>query len=130
MSGEIGMYKGIFWLRVPDQELIVKKVSCNAMGVALAPVVYSSKSGDNFNHKAEWDNFSKRITSGRPYNYYPRGRVEVRNGCYRIFVSPYIGTDTELVELVLQEFKLKDMAGEIHIDNSWHYRNEVDGDVQ
>ena len=124
------MFKGIFWLRVPEQELIVKNVSCDAMGTALESVTYSSKSGDNFNHKTEWDGFSKRITGGRPYNYYPRGRVEVRNGRYRIFVSPYIGADAELIELVLQEFELKDMEGEIHIDNSWHYRNAVDGDVQ
>ena len=51
---------------------------CNSDGMALEHVEYSSKSRNNFNHKAEWSKLPKSVTNGQPYNYYPRGRVEIK----------------------------------------------------
>ena len=75
----IQIYKGIFWYNPTKKKLIVKKVACNSNGEAIEHVEYSSQSGNNFNHKAEWSKLPKSVTNGQPYNYYPRGRVEIKN---------------------------------------------------
>ena len=75
----IQIYKGIFWYNPTKKKLIVKKVACNSNGEAIEHVEYSSKSGNNFNHKAEWSKLPKSVTNGQPYNYYPRGRVKIKN---------------------------------------------------
>lgn len=67
--------KGIFWYEPNEHKLFTVKVRCNEKGIALEPVVYSSKSGENFNHKVEWAKLPKEITNGNPYNYYPRGKL-------------------------------------------------------
>ena len=57
------LYKGIFWYDPKRRMLITKKIACDENGVALEAVEYSSKSGDNFNHKAEWAKMPRSITS-------------------------------------------------------------------
>lgn len=44
------LYKGIFWFNHADGRVIAKKSL--VITTALEEVEYSSKSGDNFNHKA------------------------------------------------------------------------------
>lgn len=53
----MSVYKGIFWYVPNEKKLITVKVKCDRNGVALEDVDYSSKSGENFNHKAEWAKF-------------------------------------------------------------------------
>ena len=75
------MEKGIFWARKDADgkiELITVKTPCDKNGTALLPVCYTSKSGNNFNHKAEWEKLDRCVTFGQQYNYYPRGRVEIK----------------------------------------------------
>ena len=89
------MYKGIFWcyLLYFDDDMCYPslpnvKVKCDTSGAPLEEAVFSSKSGNNFNHEAEWT----RITAGKrdaaklPFDYYPRGRVEIRGGTIKIFM--------------------------------------------
>ena len=70
------IYKGIFWWI--DDRLICRKVLCDKDGLPLETTEFTSKNGDNFNHKAEWERLPKKITGGKAYNYYPRGRVEIK----------------------------------------------------
>ena len=85
----IQIYKGIFWYNPTKKKLIVKKAKCNSDGVALEQVEYSSKSGNNFNHKAEWSKLPKSVTNGQPYNYYPRERVEIKTTRQRFTSIPF-----------------------------------------
>lgn len=65
------MYKGIFWLTrdlLGDKKLLTVKVSCDSQGQPLEPVCFSSKSGDNFNHRLEWSKLFPRLTQGKPFN--------------------------------------------------------------
>lgn len=32
------------------------------------------------NHKKIWSELPRRVTQGKAYNYFPRGRVEIRKG--------------------------------------------------
>ena len=85
------MYKGIFWFYrdvAGAWKLLAVKASCGRDGIALLPIRYSSKSGENFNHKDEWERMGHKITGGRPYNYYPRGRVEIREERITIYFPP------------------------------------------
>ncbi len=117
------MYKGIFWKT--GSGLAAVKVKCGRGGAGLEPAEYSSKSGENFNHKLEWNKLPRSVTGGKPYNFYPRGRVEIRNGRATVWLNPALNTP-EMIETIKKEFDLQD--GEIKIeiknDNSKHYGYE------
>ncbi len=126
----IQIYKGIFWYNPINKKLIVKKVACDKDGVAFEHVEYSSKSGNNFNHKAEWGKFPKSITRGQPYNYYPRGRVEIKNNKAKVYLNPilichdqYAKKPRYPVSLIEKEFGLglKTISADLIPDNSKHY---------
>jgi len=69
---------------------------CDRNGNPAEPAAFRSKSGENYNHKTEWAKLGRRVTGDRPYNYYPRGRVEIRNGKAVIFLNPVLDTDSVL----------------------------------
>ncbi len=113
------MYKGIFWLI--GGELLNVKVTCNESGSAIQKVQYSSKSGENFNHKAEWEQIPHKITKSKPYNYYPRGRVEIKNGKATVYLNPALNID-EITEIIKAEFGLSDIKTVFKSDGSEHYQ--------
>ena len=126
----IQIYKGIFWYNPTNKKLIVKKVACNSDGDAVEDVEYSSKSGNNFNHKAEWSKLPKSITNGQPYNYYPRGRVEIKNNKAKVYLNPILICAIPAqkkafcpISLIEKEFGLglKIIRADIIPDNSKHY---------
>ena len=124
------MKKGIFWCidaDTPDPHLITVSVSCNADGEADPSVVFSSKSGTNFNHKAEWEKLDRNLRNGCAYNYYPRGRVEVKHGKATIYLNPDINQD-HILRTIRKAFELGDAdeLAEIVVknDGSWHYKAE------
>ena len=131
----IQVYKGIFWYNPTTKKLIVKKVACNSYGEALEPVEYSSKSGNNFNHKVEWSKLPKSVTCGQPYNYYPRGRVEIKNNKAKVYLNPilvYHDSNAKKpwcpISLIEKEFGLglKTIRAELIPDNSKHYNYLVE----
>ena len=121
------MKKGIFWCTNFDTEcpqLITVSVACDKNGNSKEPVHFSSKSGDNFNHRFEWEHLDRRITEGQPFNYYPRGRVEIKIRKATVFLNPIINKEC-IVSKIIDEFAL--MSGEliginIKSDGSDHYR--------
>ncbi len=120
------MKKGIFWCANFDTEcpkLITVSVACDKNGNSKDPVQFSSKSGDNFNHKLEWEKFDRTVTAGQPFNYYPRGRVEIKNGKAIVFLNPILNKDC-IVSKVMDEFGLRteELTGvRIKSDGSNHY---------
>lgn len=127
------MYKGIFWCyrqgvilkgKEETSEVIIipVKVKCDENGNVLEEASYSSKSGENFNHKVEWDKLKKGLKGGHPYNYYPRGRVEIRNGKIKVFANPVIFEDAQIIKTVFESFEIEKELAELHADNSYHYR--------
>ena len=61
--------RGVFWL--VDGKLLV----CIYDDAATAGL---AKSGDNYNHRLLWEHVKPRKCN-KPFDYYPRGRVEVSN---------------------------------------------------
>lgn len=121
------MRKGIFWCANFDTEcpeLITVSAACDKNGDSKEPVRFSSKSGNNFNHRPEWERLDRSITAGRPFNYYPRGRVEIKNGKATVFLNPAINKEC-IVRRIMDAFEL--MTGELNCiniksDGTSHYR--------
>ena len=116
---------GLFWCINHNNEpvLIIKAVECDDYGNALVDsIIYSSKSGENFNHKIEWSRLDKSITKGKKCNYYPRGRVEVKNSKVTIYLNPDINREV-VIQKIFDEFELRDsMDIKIKTDGSKHYK--------
>lgn len=122
------MKKGIFWCKDYDTDfplLITVAVPCDINGLPNETVAFSSKSGENFNHKIEWSKLPKSITQGKPFNYYPRGRVGMKNGKATVFLNPDIHTE-RIIRKVLDTFEITENSGlksiRVKADGSRHYR--------
>ena len=118
--------KGLFWQLSPDiGDLVIVSFPSDANG---APYDITLTSKD-INHKRIWAGLDSSITGGYPYNYYPRGRVELRHGRAVIFCSPHICTD-ELKAAVISRFGLTLDNGitdvTIKADGSAHYQCALD----
>ena len=127
----MNLYKGIFWFDPKRGQLIVRKVVCDHNGTALEAVEYSSKSGNNFNHKVEWAKLPREVTEGHPYNYYPRGRVEIKKNKATIYFHPVLN-EPYATQLIANQFGLN--SGTILVrevpDGSDHYKYLIDYPVK
>ena len=73
--------KGVFWL-IEGNILSVPYDEKFPYGV--------SRSGDTYVHKKIWE-YVRPEACKKPYNYYPRGRVEVKkNGTVVVYMNPNI----------------------------------------
>ena len=108
------MKKGVFW--IIDGELFSFPFdSIQTDGIA--------KSGDTYNHKKLWK-FVKPKGCNKPYNYYPRGRVEITDrGKPVIYMSPHI---SEIyTEVIKRDFDITDKCI-VRYDHSEHYKCFLD----
>lgn len=129
------MYKGIFWYNPITAKLIVKKVACNRNGVIREKNKYDSSMDDIFNLQKEWAKLSPSVTNGHPYNFFPRGRVEIKNNKAKVTLSPIlVFTEPNKVEpriplrLIEKEFGLwlKTIRVEVVHDDSERYQYLTD----
>ena len=114
--------KGVFWYI--EVWLVTVSAACDVCGNSAEDVAFSSKSGENFNHKGEWEKLPKSVTGGRAYNHFPRGRVEIKNGRADIWLTPDLNCENVL-NAVRREFGLErdDIKIAVRPDNSRHYRH-------
>lgn len=107
------MYRGVFW--IVDDELLAFPFMEDNIGVA--------KSGVTYNHKKLWQ-YVKPKGCNKPYNYYPRGRVDFTNkGKPVIYMNPNI--DDGFIPYIKSDFGLRENPV-IRIDNSEHYKCYLD----
>lgn len=105
---------GVFW--ITDDGLLAFPFNEN-------PELGKAKSGKTNNHKKVWEAIMG--TKGKPYNYYPRGRVDIDNrGFPKIFANPNIDMDKWLPE-IKSAFGIAGDATVV-IDNSAHYKCHLD----
>ncbi|WP_251198350.1 hypothetical protein [Anaerotardibacter muris] len=82
-----------------------------------------AKSGNTFNHKKLWEALS---LSSLPYNYYPRGRVDVaNNGQAVIYLNPSINTES-VVSQIKAAFGIEGEDFQVRDDHSEHYKCYLD----
>ena len=101
-------YKGIFWIKDVENiytSLVCVKEKVNKDGIVNDNSNMNSRKGNNYNHRITWENLEREVTDGKPYNYYPRGRVEIRNRKVTIYAHPDICT-REIMIMIINEFNL------------------------
>lgn len=126
------IYKGIFWKEdeiVSPLECVFKVPSDEDGNVLEKSDELTSKKGDNFNHKKSWEKLDKWRTRNKPFDYYPRGRVEIRHGKAIIYANPNICGD-KLIAWCKEKFNLYESNGIRDIkckpDYSEHYKCYLD----
>lgn len=137
LKEDVKLYRGIFWItdinNVENSKLFFT-IPCDPNGYINDPEFQinqsmSSTGSDNYNHKKVWSCLSNDDTHGKPFDYYPRGRVEIHNGVAKIFHSPHIPQE-ELKLFVIDKFHLTKFNGIVKIkmiaDGSNHYRCHYD----
>ena len=123
---------GVFW--VNDDVIISVKYPCTSDGKLICA---DNETEEKLmrklaNHQKLWGELPHYITAGLPFNYLPRGRVEIRKGGKAIiFCSLHICTE-ETKQLMTEEFGLTAENGITHIsikaDGSAHYRCALDNE--
>lgn len=108
---------GVFW--ITDEGMLAFPFRDGAAyGVA--------KSGFTFNHRLLWR--EEMGVKGKPYDYFPRGRVEVNNrGNAVVYLSPHIDIETWL-PAIKEKFGISEEDVVVHQDHSDHYRCYLDSD--
>ena len=111
------LHRGLFWY--VEGELIGFPVPCDEDG-------RTGVCGAENNHERLWRTLPRRIRRGRPYDFYPRGRVEVRHGKVTVYINPHICTD-EIAAQLRRAFMLPDETVMcMKADGSRHYRCYMD----
>ena len=88
--------RGVFWL-IDGELLAVPYDDSSSVGI--------SKSGNNYNHKLLWEHVEPRKCN-KPFNYYPRGRVELNNkGEPGVYMNPNISE--EFIPTIMDIFEIK-----------------------
>lgn len=108
--------KGPFWLICeldPDANISIEKLICHS--VELSQITPS--------HKEIWDSCKGNIK--RAWNYYPRGRVEIKRDKAIAYANSYCFEYQDLGEQLRSAFFLGDMILEFKHDNSLHYTDGV-----
>ena len=106
--------RGVFWI-VEGELKVFPYEDGSIYGV--------SKSGDNYNHRLLWA-YIRPAGSKKPFDYYPRGRVEYKkDGTPIIYLNPNIGRDYIL--LIRNAFGLTEEPI-IRYDYSEHYKCYLD----
>ena len=127
------MNKGIFWFPCStDQEgelvftgeILALLIPCDEDGNPKAAASFNSKNGCNNTHKNSW----RTVTAGRkelrgiPWNYFPRGRVEISHGRAFLYMNPEILNCNDYLERIREKFGIGHLDIRVRIDNSAHYQ--------
>ena len=140
------MSKGIFWFPCfmgTEGELIFTEeieailVPCDENGNSEVSVYfytceYNLRNGRSNTHKDSW----KAVTAGRkdlrgiPWNYFPRGRVEISHGRAFLYMNPEILNCNDYLERIREKFGIGHLDIRVRIDNSAHYQCTILEDME
>ena len=119
------LYSGIFWIKDMDNPTNELFFMVPTTEYGNSSTIFNSRNGSTYNHKATW----ATLHQSKPFDYYPRGRVDIQNGVARIFINPNLNTE-EIINLIKSEFNLTTGNGikkvKVLVDNSEHYRCHLD----
>lgn len=121
--------KGIFWI-VDCEDLTRNDAYLFRIPVDVAGKPFylthipplNSKRGDNYNHKLTWECYlPEALRRGKPYYYYPRGRVEIDDRTRaKIYLHPDLVTEPVIAYLT-EKLRLQERKVIVKADGSKHY---------
>lgn len=124
------MRKGLFWVlrENDDYTLLTYSVACNASGERMdADPVYNSRKGNSFSHERSWAEAAKEYPDKikhKPWDYFPRGRVEAKDSEVTIYFNPALYEWDGFEAAVAQHFDLAAIPILMKPDYSWHYQSK------
>lgn len=134
-DGNFSLFRGIFWIPEPENPLSDRTV---LIRIPVDPegnpkrndTAFSSRRGDDFNHERSWASLSKSRKEGKPFDFFPRGRVEIGKRKAVIWLHPSLARNNCLAFL-FDRFGLTKENGILSVrvipDRSKHYRCFLDG---
>ena len=132
LKEDIELYSGVFWIKDidnPTDELIFQIPTSSDGEVNSDGLDLNAKSGNTYNHEKLWKELSSNLTDNKPFDYYPRGRVMIKNGVADIYANPYLLTDN-IKNFIVNNYHLFQINGikktRWHADNSEHYKCYLD----
>lgn len=90
----------------------------------------NSKNGMTYTHEKTWKDLVSSYPSdirNKPWNHYPRGRVELHNNRAIIYLNPNIYTP-ECQKDIIDAFNLQKLSTRFISDGSSHYKCHLDQD--
>lgn len=122
------MFRGIFWIKdldnLEDNSNYLIKIETNENGDTLGyPFHLNSKNGGDYAHKATWPLLPSNLTKNKPFDYYPRGRVEVKHKEVLLYINPILNED-RIIDYLKKEFCLNKVR--IILDFHEHYKCHLD----
>lgn len=125
--------KGLFWVIDDNDErfMLIYAAACDENGERFCALpVYNSKNGNSFSHERSWRETAKeqpnKINS-KPWNYFPRGRVEIKNGEAKVYFNPSLIEWKDFEISVMRHFELESIQTEFLPDFSNHYKSTERG---
>ena len=124
------MRKGVFWA-IPDDDgkpyILKLSAVCDSNGkITEESPAYNSKKGDSYSHEQSWssvtESSSKKIRD-KPWNHFPRGRVEIKNGKAIVYHNPKFENWIHFEETIINEFELSNIPVRFIPDHSKHYES-------
>lgn len=122
---------GVFWIidtdNIENNKKYCFKIPCDTNGNPRDTQKYdlNAKSGTTYNHEKLWKALGSKFTNNKPYNYYPRGRVDISVGKATVYLNPFINTQ-KVQEFIGREFNLTGDNGIKKVtfksDGSEHYK--------
>lgn len=129
IDNRIPLSRGIFWVVAESESefdaahIVAFSKPCDVCGAFFDAGGLSSADGTNYNHKATWATLPKSITHGKPFDYYPRGRVEVHSGKATVWLNENI---LPLSDEIVRLFGLESVTVTVRVDGSRHYQCHFD----
>ena len=123
------LYRGIFWIKdldnLENNSKFLIKIETNENGDALNyPFPLNSKKHNNYVHIKTWPLLPINLTNNKSFDYYPRGRVEIKNGDKMLYLNPILYKE-EVINYIKKEFHLTGFVKVIP-DFHEHYKCEFD----
>ncbi|MCL2775859.1 MAG: hypothetical protein FWD71_21315 [Oscillospiraceae bacterium] len=131
---------GVFWVisdssDLKDYNLLAFEIPCDAYGnvIEVPEIALNAKSGNTYNHKKLWENEiennpAHKPYNRKPYNYYPRGRVDISNNWATIYLNPNIDRADVISEIRRRLGLSAQNIPKVRVvaDNSEHYQCFID----
>ena len=80
---------------------------------------------DDYNHKITWQQLDGKLIKRKPFNFYPRGRISIKNSKCVIFINTLLNTK-EIIGYLVDSYNLKSFADSNKLkvieDYSEHYK--------
>lgn len=120
---------GLFWCVCRYEIDDDGNCTCDFAGARLISHIPPDPAVKTPSHRETWSILDDRDRD-KPWNYYPRGRVEIRGGKALVFLNPFLFSCSELQNMLRSTF---DIEGAMPIvfkaDNSHHYRCAANDDA-